>query len=290
MTLTEAITYGPVALVALAYGLRRLRLLILARKAARPALVTPETPAPLLSVPEAQEQAQEPAKKAENPEDYYRRLKDAQTIEPVWVAAAHQEAQFRAVERNEDVILTLHDPRTVKEGDPPYTISPKPVDHPNPASVVVIDDRPLAQQDADTRKTVLTRPMREKHEKRQDARDEAIREASSGKLAGEIEAAKKYSRDTRIQARKDMEEAIPLIRADAEKLARKRLVPPRMDAFNAEAGERKVKVDVVIEEFVKKVADDAEKEARDRFESGTVYTKEQTFDINFWATTKAFRH
>lgn len=284
---------GPTGLFVLTMGLRQLRLWLLSlrKKPEPPAEPTPVEPAPDYQYSTAPPAPVEPV----NPvEAYYRAHRRELAVCEREIALVNQKAQFEVVERNNPQLVTIYDPADVKAGGPIAKTEDFPLDdirrkndsgHPAAGmlheEMVVIDYRPLPNALVPG---FMPKTFAEKYQEKARARADAIRQAAiktarpdgfGGPVGvvsadpvtqADIEAHKEYSSRIRDQARRDFEELKPQIKADAEKMAREKFVPPREQEFRQEADERGVPYEQVVEEFVRKVGEDAVWAAEARFQ------------------------
>lgn len=257
----------------------------------KPALGGPEIP-PKFQYSTAPAAAAEPV----NPvEAYYAAHRRNLAVCEKEIGLVVQKAQFEAVERNNPQLVTVYDPADVTVGLPiakaedfPLDDLRRKADSGHPAAgmteeVVVIDYRPLPNELVPGFQPL---PFREKYKLKAQQRAEAIRKAAiktarpdgPGGIGvkvtsadpvtqADIEAHKEYSERVRSQARRDFDELKPQIKTDAEKMALEKFVPPRMEEFKEEAAERGVDVQQVIDEFVRKVGEDAVWAAEARFQN-----------------------
>lgn len=224
-----------------------------------------------------------PAPKEPTTEDKYDAMREKARKRQDITSKAYQEAQYRAVELNEPVMLVFHDPRLTADGAMLYSITPCPLDDPRRkgidsplgterdarADVIVIDNRPLGHEMIDETKEVMPATEREKYENDTYLREKAIREASSPEVSAEIDAHKLYKRGIDQKARQEFEQALPEIRAEAEvRAALMAEAPARHASLLAEAQERGIGYPEVLAEFVAMVAETAVKEAKERFQRG----------------------
>lgn len=208
----------------------------------------------------------EPAKPQVNEvEEFYARERRAfeqrQELITAEVALANQRAQHLMVTKGVAVLLTIKDPAGVPEGEAICEVRELLEDEPGYGicALKVVDHRPA------TPPVWLPPHAREAYEYKEKKRQEALSDEGRDKIEADIRDAKAYSEKIRQTARKDFEELIPEIRADAEKLAREKFVPNRAAQINAEASERGCDPKVVIEEFVSEVVEQAVAAARRRY-------------------------
>lgn len=293
---------GPTGILALVFGLRKLRLWIVSLRK-KPE----ETGYPTTDKAEAPEvkpdhgpepdpmyvQAPPPPAVPENPiEAYYKENRRVLADAEREISLVNQKAQFEAVEKNNPQLVTIYDPYDVTPDQPiartedfPLDDSRRQVDSGHAAAgeqgeVVILDYRSSPDEMAPGFKPL---PFRERYKLKAAARRAAIKggaiktarpDGHSGpvvitstdpKTQADIEKHQEYRERVASQAEKDFLELLPQIKADAEKLAREKFVPPRMEEFKREAEERGVPVDQVVDEFVRKVGEDAGWAAEARF-------------------------
>lgn len=281
---------GPVGVVLLALGLKRLRLWIVSKRPKPEETGYPQTDK--ATGPMYVTAAPEPARPVNEVEEYYKRFRRTEAEVEREVQLATQKAMFKAVEENSPQLLTIYDPSDVKQGDPLTKLEDFPLDdmrrqatsnHPAAGElgeVVILDFRTLPN---DMHPGFMPRTFREKYAQKVQERKDAIERgkiktarpdghggpvgiaSADPKTQADIERHREYSDRVREQARRDFEELKPQIRADAEKTAREKFVPARTAQFQKEAAERNVDVKVVVEEFVKLVGDQAVQQAEERF-------------------------
>lgn len=230
-------------------------------------------------------------------EDYYRQWKRSLPDADREVQLAVQKAQFLATKKNKPQLLTLYDPSDVPPGTPLTRLEDFPLDdsrrkptadHPAAGEcgdVVVLDFRPLADE---LNAGFLPAPFRERYAAMVARRQAAITagavktarwepagittildvESTDAKLQLDIQKHKAYRAKIETEVKADLERLLPDIRTSAEKMAREVFVPSRLDALRAEANEKGVPVEELIDAFVASVGEAAVRGTEDRVRRG----------------------
>lgn len=225
-------------------------------------------------------------------EDFYAKEKAAwqkrQDDAAHLIALANQKAQFEMVQNGKCIRLTIYDPDTVESLDKLTVIEEikdNEKDYVLGGCVKIVDKRPA------TPKQWLPTHARAAAEEAEKRRHAAVRDGELFKRVDPVTGAqsfesvdrgvqegidrgKGYSGMIKAQAKKDFEELKPKIRADAEKMAREKFVPARMEAFHQQAAQDGTKVDAIVEAFVTQVGDQAVKAAEERFNTPQPLTNE----------------
>lgn len=237
-------TVGPVAIVALTYGLRWLR----------KRLQKPEEPKKPLTVDE-QEQ-----------------------VRQLVIQDAMQRATT-AADKGEDQNATN---RTQLDIDSKGEISGKglPKGERAPGAdkdcdISITNDMSLPPEGAHSRDIYLTRQRSlPKEDGSRELPDGVIsRPMTKGETDIKVASFELYRQNLKVEADKAFEEALVEILADAEKFARETLVPRRQAEFAAEAQEKGLPVEVISEAYVLKVVEHARQEAKDRYDGTTLVNR-----------------
>ncbi len=225
-------------------------------------------------------------------EDHYAKEKDAwekrQADAERLIAEANQKAQFMMVEQGKSVRLTIYDPDTVESLDK-LTVIEEILENEKGyvvgGTVHVVDKRPAtpkqwlpaharaAAQEAEKRRRTALRDG--ELFARTDTVTGAQRFESVDREVQECaDRGRTYAKGTAAKAREEFKELLPGIRADAEKMAREKFVPLRMEQFQQQAAQDGTKVDAIVEAFVTQIGDEAVKAAEKRFSTPQPLTNE----------------